>query len=62
MKSLTKPVKSTHPLDLERRPPFKFRCQDQMFAPSVAFARKLDRAHDHATKMNWHFKGARTRS
>ena len=62
MKHFKKVIQNTNPIDLDRRPPFKFRYQDRMFDRSVAFARKLDQAHNHATKMNWHFKGCRTRS
>ena len=47
--------------DLDKRPLFRFRPDDKMFERSVAFARKLDAAHDHATKMNWRFKNNRMR-
>lgn len=45
----------------DKKPLFKFRLDDKMFERSVSFARKLDAAHDHATKMNWHFKNNRMR-
>ena len=44
-----------------KKPPFVFRPHDKMFEYSVACARKLDAAHNHATKMNWHFKNNRVR-
>ena len=46
---------------LDSKSSFKFRPDDKMFERSVAFARKLDAAHDHATKMNWYFKNNRLR-
>ena len=46
---------------LDGKPPFVFRPNDKMFERSVAFSRKLDAAHKHATKMNWHFKNNRVR-
>ena len=45
----------------DKKPPFVFRPNDKMFERSVAFSRKLDAAHNHATKMNWHFKNNRSR-
>ena len=47
--------------DLDKKPVFRFRPDDKMFERSVAFARKLDAAHDRATKMNWYFKNNRLR-
>ena len=48
--------KQGSPIDLDKKPPFIFHYRDDMFNKSVAFARKLDHAHDQAVKNNLHFK------
>ena len=45
-----------NPMDLDKKPPFVFHYRDEMFNKSVAFARKLDHAHDQAIKNNLRFK------
>ena len=61
MKNLKENEKQDTSEAFVKKPPFVFRPNDKMFERSVAFSRKLDAAHDHATKMNWHFKNNRVR-
>ena len=61
MESLKENEKRDALKDFKMKPPFVFRPNDKMFERSVAFARKLDAAHAHATKMNWRFKNNQVR-
>ena len=44
------------PAKFPERPQFIFHYRDAFFDRSVAFARKLDAAHECATSANFHFR------